>query len=194
VPRAGGDVAVAKRLHETARRLEEDAEERQVALHALVAPLGVALLGLDQGRVHVQGVRGHPVPPQEAGRERVPPLAEPLQAGLPGRGVAHPAEPVPHRVGIRERVVAEQRQERIFARQRPEVFQGPPAGLEQQDARLDEACPEPSRRDRGGGASVAPGARQGPGHERLQAQCTGGPPPAAPSRHGRSAPRPFVRA
>jgi hypothetical protein len=34
--------------------------------------------------------------------------------------------------------VAEQRQQRVLALELPQVFQGPPAGLEQQDHGLDE--------------------------------------------------------
>jgi hypothetical protein len=85
-------------------------------------------LGLDEGGVHLQGVGGDSIAAEGAGGEGV--------AHLPGLGVAHPAEPVPH--GIGERVVAEQREEGVFALQLPQVLQGPSAGLQQQDDRLDE--------------------------------------------------------
>ncbi len=66
-----------------------------VPLDPLGAPLGVTLLGLDQGRVHVEGVRLHAIPPEEAGREGVPHPAEPRQPCLARLRIAHPAEPAP---------------------------------------------------------------------------------------------------
>jgi len=118
----------------------------------LVAPLGVALLGLDQGGVDVEGVGGHRIPAEQAGGEGVPDLAEADQPSLTRLGIAHPPEPVAHRVRVGEDVVVEQREEGLFAFQLPEVFEGAATRLEQQDERVDE--------HRGRVAPVAPGAGQ----------------------------------
>jgi len=59
----------------------------------------------------------------------VPHLPETVEAGLPGLGVPHPAEPVAHRIGIGDRLLAEQRQERRFTRELSEVFECAAAGL-----------------------------------------------------------------
>ncbi len=156
-----------------------------VPLDPLGAPLRVALLGLDEGGVYVEGVRLDVIPPQEAGAEGVPHLAEPLQPGLARLRIAHPAEPVPHRVGIRERVLAEQREEGLLTLEVPQVLQGPPAGVEQQDDRLDDD----RGRSLGGSLSLGGTALRGPA-----GPARGCTPPAAPGPHGPSGFRPSVRA
>lgn len=138
MPRAWGDVAISELIDETDRGLEEEAEQRHVPFDPLVAPLGLALLRVDQGGVDVEGVLGHSIPAEQAGSEGVPDLAETDQPSLTHLGIAHPPEPVAHRVRIGEDVVVEQREERRFAFQRPEVFERSPAGLEHQDECVNE--------------------------------------------------------
>jgi hypothetical protein len=115
--------------------------------------------------VHVEGVLGHPIPAEQAGGEGIPDPPEADQPGLTRLRIAHAPQPVAHGIGIGARLMAEQRQEGFFTLQLSEIFEGPAAGLEQQDDRLDE--------DRGGVASVAARLRQVPIGQRPQAEGMG---------------------
>ena len=94
-----------------------------------------------------------------------PYLAETVQARLSCLWVPHPAEPVAHRVGIGDRVVAEQRGQRRFTRELSEVFECAAACLQHQDDGLDD--------DRGGVAPVTARLREQAIDERPQTEAVG---------------------